>query len=110
MKKAIYIASVIILIVIINGMAHSIYDLWHKRDLVTAAQKELDRQKAENEKLKKRLVEVKSRQFIESEARNKLFLVKPGEREVLIAKAAEKKESKPKVIVPIWQRWVSLFL
>lgn len=97
------------LLLTINGLAHSIYDLWTKRDVVTQAKKKLEQEKTENQKLKSELSHVKTKEFIEEEARNKLFLVKPDEKVVIIpvaSKSAEKKEA-PKTN---WQKWLELFL
>lgn len=109
MKKIIYIVSVVILLLIINGLAHSIYDLWAKRDVVSEARKTLEQEKAENQNLKKELSRVQTKEFIEEEARNKLFLTRPNEKVVIVpvaSKSAEKKElSKPN-----WQKWIDLFL
>ncbi|OGH09799.1 MAG: hypothetical protein A2152_00880 [Candidatus Levybacteria bacterium RBG_16_35_6] len=111
MKKIIYIATVIILLVIINNLTHSIYDLWHKQDLLTAAEKKLELEKERNKKLKAELSYVQSQQFIEEQARDKLFMSKPGEQDILIQKnliAPEK--SKPKQDTrPNWQKWMELF-
>ncbi len=110
MKKLVFILIVLVLLLIINGLAHSIYDLWHKQDLLTAAQKELALEKFKNQKLKGELSYVKSQQFIEQEARNNLFLVKPGEQEVLISQVLDKSDAKQKPkAVPNWQKWLNLF-
>ena len=111
MKKALYVIAVILCILIINNLAHSIYDLWHKQDLVAKVKKDLDKEKQENRRLKARLTFVKSNEFIEEEARNKLFLVKPGESGVILPKDlfASKKQistSKP----ANWQQWIDLFV
>lgn len=108
MKKIVYIISVIVLLLIINGLARSIYDLWTKRDVVSEARKTLEQEKAENQKLKKELSRVKTKEFIEEEARNKLFLTKPNEKVVIVpvaSKSAEKKEASK----PNWQKWLNLF-
>lgn len=108
MKRVIYIGSVIVLLLVINGLAHSIYDLWTKRDVLTQAQKNLEEEKLKNKKLKEELSRVQTKEFVEQEARNKLFLVKPDEKLVIIptaSKSAEKKET-PK---PNWQEWFELF-
>jgi len=108
MKKIVYIASVIVLILIINGLSHSIYDLWTKRDVVSQARKNLEQEKTENQTLKKDLSRVETKEFVEEEARNKLFLAKPDEKIVIVpiaSKSAEKKEP-PK---PNWQKWLDLF-
>lgn len=111
MKKILFIASVVILLLIINNLSRSIYDLWQKQDLLTKAQKELVKEQQLNQKLKAELSYAKTRQFVEEEARNKLFLAKPGEQQVLISEnqlnlgKKEKTESK----VPNWRKWWNLF-
>lgn len=109
MKKISYIAVVFALLFVINGFAHSIYDLWTKRDVVSEARKTLEAEKKENQKLKKDLSRVQTDEFIEEEARNKLFLTKPDEKVIIIpvaSKSAEKKEA-PK---SNFQKWLDLFL
>lgn len=111
MKKAIFVVIVIVLLATINSLAHSTYDLWHKQDLVTSAKQQLDVEKLKNQKLKGELSFVKSPQFIEEEAHNKLFLVKPGEQDVLISQKLVQGESsqKQKEDIPNWQQWLKLF-
>jgi cell division protein FtsB len=110
MKKAIFILIVLVLLFIINGLAHSIYDLWHKQDLLTTAQRELSIEKMENQKLKGELSYVKNQSFIEEQARNKLFLVKPGEQEVLISPDLSQTQAKQQAQnIPNWQKWLKLF-
>jgi len=111
MKKAAFILIVLILLFIINGLAHSIYDLWHKQDLLTSAQKQLTQEKLQNQKLKAGLSYVQTPQFIEEQAHDKLFLVKPGEQEVLISQTLQKQNQTQKQAknIPNWQKWLSLF-
>lgn len=111
MKKIIFIVSVVILLFIINNLFHSIYDLWKKQDLLTSARKNLEEEKLKNQKLKAELSYVKSREFIESEARNKLFLSKPKEQEVIIPDKLleDKKPKTTRVPEPNWKKWLKLF-
>ena len=110
MKKASFILIVIVLLFIINNLLHSIYDLWQKQDLLTQAQKELSTEKLKNTKLKAEILNAKSPQFIDEEARNKLFLVKPGEQEVLISQdLISKSPQKQTQNIPNWQKWFKLF-
>jgi len=91
---------------------HSIYDLWHKKDLLVRDQQELIRQKQENIRLKSELSYTKSREFIEKEARDKLFLVKQGEQQVLIPQGLikESKQSKKEEKEGAnWEKWLKLF-
>ena len=113
MKKVFFFVILAISILVINNLIRSIYTLWQKHDLVALAQKELERQKQENARLKSQLVYVKSDEFIEEQARNKLFLVKPGEQEVLISEDLIKGDSTPsaqKNNDPNWKKWLDLFL
>ena len=109
MKRLLFLLAVIVCLVIINQLARSIYDLWNKKDLVVSAQKDLEREKKENITLKERLAYVKTPRFIEEEARDKLFLVKPGEEGVIIPKEliTAKKTVKVEAKSP-WREWIEL--
>ncbi|MCL5113916.1 MAG: septum formation initiator family protein [Patescibacteria group bacterium] len=112
MKKISFIIIIIISIFIINSLARSIYDLWKKQDLIVRAKQDLDKEKEENQKLKSQLSVVGNEQFIEEEARNKLFLAKPGEQEVIIPQElldANKSAKQNKDNAPNWKKWWSLF-
>lgn len=109
MKKAVFILIVIVLLFIINGLIHSIFDTYSKKSLLTQAQKELEAEKLKNSKLKSQLSYVQTGQFIEEEARNKLFLVKPGEQHVVISDNLFEKNNQPKKSLPNWQQWLNLF-
>lgn len=108
MKKAVFIVVVVVLLFIINSLARSIYNLWQKQDLLTQAQKTLEEEKLKNQKLKASLSYVETEEFVESEARNKLFLAKPGEQQVVIPQKEDKKPEK-KEEIPNWQKWLNLF-
>lgn len=111
MKKLIFVVVVIVLLAIINNLVHSIYDIWNKQDLLTQAQNELSLQQKKNQQLKAGLSYVQSPSFINEEARNKLFLVKPGEQDILIPSQASGGQNQkiPQAQTPNWQQWLSLF-
>ena len=111
MKKAIFIFTVIVLGIIINNLLHSIYDLWHKQDLLTSAKKELDTEKLKNSKLKGELSYTETQQFLDETARNKLFLAKPGEKQVLVSKNLIKIDNQNLNIdrTQNWQKWLQIF-
>lgn len=110
-KKVAYIITIIVCIVIINGLVHSIYDLWKKQDLVVKAQEDLNREKQKNQELKAQLSYVQSEEFVEEAARDKLFMVKPGESGVIIPEELiQKKKEKVVVVLPNWQQWINLFV
>ena len=111
MKRILYLIVVVGLILVNNGLIHSVIELWNKQNVVKEAQIKLDLEKKENEKLKDQLAYVQTNAFIENEARDKLFLVKPGESEVLISKDLLP-SNRPKTIStpkPVWQQWAGLF-
>jgi len=110
MKKIFFFIIIIICLLVINTLIRSIYDLWSKQDLVVTAENDLKREKRENEKLKQQLVLVQDENFVETEARNKLFMVKPGESGVIVpSELIQKKEKKEVENIPNWQKWVNLF-
>ncbi|MCL5019841.1 MAG: septum formation initiator family protein [Patescibacteria group bacterium] len=108
-KKAIFLIVVIVLLLAINNLVRSIYDIWNKQDLLSQAQKELTKEESRNQKLKAELSYVQTQKFIEEEARNKLFLVKPGEQQVLIPNTASESSKKQEKQTPNWQKWLQLF-
>ncbi len=109
-KKAVFIVIVIVLLVIINNLLHSIYDIWSKQDLLIQAQKELSNEETKNQKLKAGLSYAQTPQFVEQEARNKLFLIKPGEQDVLVPSVSGNQVQKQdKAEIPNWQKWLNLF-
>lgn len=110
-KKVAFVITIVACLIIINGLVRSIFDLWNKQDVVVKARQELNQEKQKNEELKVQLGYVKSNEFVEEEARNKLFLVKPGESDVIIpSNLVKKKEVKPPSPPPVWQQWVNLFI
>jgi cell division protein FtsB len=108
-KKTFFLIIVIVFLLFINNLVHSIYDIWSKQDLLNQAQKELTTEESKNQKLKAELSYVQTPKFVEEEARNKLFLVKPGEQEVLIANNATQSSKIQVKQSPNWQKWLNLF-
>jgi len=112
MKRLLFLSLVVVLILIIAGLARSIYGLWRKQDLIISYQKELVKEKNENQKLKNQLSLVENPNFLEQQARNNLFLVKAGEQDVLIPKdllTASNSAKTSQEVVPNWKKWWKLF-
>lgn len=111
MKKLAFLFIVLISLVIINNLVRSIYNLWQKKEFVTRAQGELEFQKKGNQELKNRLQIVNNPGFVETEARNKLFLQKQGESRVVLPAMTQASSSSEVSIldVPSWQKWLDLF-
>lgn len=110
MKKIAYVLTIIGLLLIINGFFHSIYDLWHKQDLVESAKKELSFETEKNQKLKAQLQYAQTPEFLEEQAHDKLFMQKPGEQTVIFSQVPQVESSKKAVNIPNWQQWLNLFL
>ncbi len=112
MKRIFFIAILLISLVIINNLVRSIYSLWQKKDLIIKAQIAVEKEKKENQQLKKQLQEVSKPGFVEEEARDKLFMGKPGEQVVLLPtttplpKETQKEEAKSQAH---WLQWWQLF-
>ena len=106
MKRVGFLIVVIVSLIIINGLIHSIYSLWNKQDLIKDANNRLAEERAENTKLKAKLKEVNSPEFIEEEARNKLFLVKPGESPVILPDLSPTPKPKKEENIPNYQKWL----
>lgn len=113
MKKLLYLLIIIISVLIVNNLIRSTYNLWQKHDLITQAEKQLSKQKMENDRLKDQLARVKRIDFIEKEARNKLFMVKPGEKIILMGPngepAGQAGQKKATLSIPVYQQWWNVF-
>ena len=109
MKNIIFIKIIAILLLIINDLVRSMFDIWHKKDYITQAQKELSFQKQENQRLKSALSYSKTQEFMEKQARDKLFMVKNGEQEVLIQQNEGSQSLSEQDNDPNWRRWWKLF-
>ncbi len=92
---------------------HSIYTLWQKKHLVEDVRLEVEKNQHENEALKRKLSQIEEPQFIEEEARNKLFLSKPGEGVIVLSQkdleATLSAKPKPRDTRPNWRKWWELF-
>ncbi len=112
-KKIAFFIIIGALLLTINNLGHSIYTTWQKQDLIIKAQQDLDKAKTDNQELRKDLAKVSKPEFVESEARDKLLLAKPGEGIVVIPTTrvlATKTASPPPIdIRPNYQRWWEVF-
>jgi cell division protein FtsB len=110
MKQIITIAIIIFLCTVVVNLSFSIVSLWSKKDVLTATRQQLVQEQQENGQLQKDWQKVNNPSFVEEQARDKLFLGKPGESLVLLptaspsAKQAEHNQQKS-----VWQQWLALF-
>ncbi|WP_269438285.1 FtsB family cell division protein [Phosphitispora fastidiosa] len=90
--------SVIILILLgmifysFGGQMVKMYNVQHE---ITNIQEQMNQLKVNNDTLKKQLEQLNSEAYIEREAREKLGLVKPGEKIILEARTGEKGSTIP---------------
>ena len=111
MKKTLFIIAIVVFLIIINNLVRSIYSIWQKDKLADDAEKQLAYQKGENTRLKSDLSYVQTQEFIEKEARDKLFMTKPNESIVLGSEDIQKnnKFSNTQKNKPNWEKWLELF-
>lgn len=112
MKRIIFFTILVVSFFVINNLVRSIYSLWKKQDLIVEAKKNLEVEKKRHEVLQQQLKLVESDAFVEREARDKLFMVKPGEKIVIlpsISPEVEGSRNQKKESLPNWKQWLELF-
>jgi len=90
--------SVIILILlgmIFYSFGGQMVKMYNVQQEITNIQEQMNQLKVNNDTLKKQLEQLNSEAYIEREAREKLGLVKPGEKIILEAKSGEKGSTIP---------------
>ncbi len=112
MRRILFAILVLSLCIVIVGLSRSLYDLWKKQDLIISYQKQLAKQKNENQALKQKLSKTYDPRFVEEQARDNLFLSKPGEQSILIPSELliSSNSAKPiEDLTPNWRKWWNLF-
>lgn len=111
MKKIIFFLTVFFLLFVIGNTIVSLVSLWSKKDLLVRTQKQLVREQQEHQKLLEQYQQVNTPAFLEEEARNKLFLGKPGDVEVILPTASVSGEQRQQIVgsEPVWLQWWNVF-
>ncbi len=110
MKKLLPIAVVIILLFVIKNNITSIINTIKDENTAANFKKKLAQEEKENQFLKERLSYVKGNQFVEKEAREKLFMTRPGEFIVIGPASTPVGQEKIEIDTrPNWRRWWDLF-
>ncbi len=114
-KKTIYIGGFLLIIVICYSLAKQAYDSLQAESRVDTETNKLLALQRKNAELKKRLEEVNSIGFIESQARDRLNFSRAKETVVIISEEELQKvlgivEEKKEEIIPNWQGWLRLFI
>lgn len=112
-KKIAFFIIVIASLFVINNLVKSISDLWQKKSIVENARMEVEEEKKRNVELKNMIKQVDDSQFVEEEARNKLFLSKPGEKKIILSLtdfvSSDSAMLKSEDMRPNWKKWWDLF-
>lgn len=109
-KKIVAFVVIIFLLVIIKNILSSIVELNNNSQIVTRLQNEEISEKKKGQFLKERLYYVKTQEFIEKQARERLGMVKEGEYLVLAPPATSSiKTIEIKDTTPNWKKWWQLF-
>lgn len=106
-KKIFYIIIVIIGVYLIINLGSNITNLWQRQEEVGMTRQELETLKKENKDLKAQSEYFQTPEFLEREAREKLGLVRPGEKQVIIEEGLLKatEEAKPQESQNFWRNW-----
>lgn len=114
LKKLFLCLILVVFTVLIYSFSRQIYDSLKSGSRLDESADKLSRLQKQNSDLKKRLVEVESLQYIESQARDKLNQTRFNETLMIIAQkeidqvlGLDKKASELKI--PNWQGWLKLF-
>lgn len=109
MKKLIPLIIILFLLIAIKNIASSIIELSGNAKITSNLDKQLEESKRENEFLQQKLNSVKGNSFVEEEAREKLGMVKAGERVVIGAEPKKTSEEIVKTEIPNFKKWWNLF-
>jgi len=100
---------------LIVSFSRSIFDLYQKSKEIEKERLKVEALKIKNEELKKQLEYVRSQEFLEKEAREKLGLVREGEVVVILpenfkeAIGNDYSQTEKDKEVPNWEKWWKVF-
>lgn len=113
-KKISLVFFILISLVIAYNLLKQIAETLDSSKRLGRVVDEIKKLEVKNKELKKTLEEIKSPEFVEEQARNKLGLVKPGETMVIISdvklkQILESSASANENRLPNWLGWLKLF-
>lgn len=110
LKKIIAIVTILVLLIIIKNIVGSIIELQNNSQIVTQLKNEETSERQQELFLKERLYYVKTQEFIERQARERLGMVKEGEYIVLAPPStSEAKTTTINDSTSNWEKWWKLF-
>lgn len=108
--------AIVVAVIFLISLVNNIYRTFGIKKEVAKTEARLERVRAENAELERRLAEVKSQEYIEKQIRDKLGLAKPGEIVVVMPEAEVLRKLAPPVPEeeeflpdPTWKKWLHLF-
>ena len=110
MKKAAQLVILLALISTLFALGKSIQGQLSRFNEIYRAESEESRLARENSQLKNKLEKEKSNLFLETQARNKLGLVKPGDVLYVTSDQQKAKEKGQKKNKKNWEEWVDLLV
>lgn len=108
-KSILLLGITVILLWVIKNITTSIISLRQNSHIVTALKDQKEDAKRKKQLLQQKLYFVNTTEFIETEAREKLGMVKPGEHIVLAPQIATTEQKMTLDMTPTWMRWWKLF-
>lgn len=112
-RKITLVAIILLVLVIFYNLLVQINDAMRSQERLSSAAEVVYKLEAKNRELKNKLSEVKTREFIEEQARNKLGLSKNGETVVVIPEEKLKMvlgaSQSAEIRLPNWLGWLKVF-
>lgn len=121
--RLVYIVTITLCLIWIVHLIRSIDELRARSDIVRLRQNELHRLQKERSELERDLEYVRSPEYIEQQARDKLGLAREGDTVILFGSSSgitkppppdnqtqQQMLSAPSESLPVWEEWVRLFL
>ena len=110
MKKLLPIIAIIILLIVIKNNVSGIFITLEDENTAENLKEKLVSEQKKNQFLKEHLFYVKTNQFVEEEAREKLGMSRPGEYVVIAPTSTSLNQEKIEIDMrPNWRKWWELF-
>lgn len=112
MKKLIAIVILLVEAYLIISFSRSVWGLWQRQEEIDRQRERVGKLLQENNRLQSQLTYVRTEEFIEKQAREKLNLVKPDETVVVVPESvlrAATASASPTPPPPNWEQWMRLF-
>jgi len=116
LKAVLKLVLLLVLFLFILGLCRNLWGLWHAGGRLEKAEEKVEELEAENAKLLGEKERFESGQFLEEQARNKLFMAKKDEVVLILPESATsdeeevfKEEELEVEEKEVWQKWLEIF-